>query len=127
MTQTAKIISPIDGSVYAERPIAADDEVDAAVSSCPRRASRVEARRRSPSASASCLAFLDALLAMNDEIVTELAWQMGRPVRFGGEKGGVEERTRSMADLAEKALAPLHSAGEARLPPLHRPRAARHS
>ena len=29
-------------------------------------------------------AFLDALLAMNQEIVPELAWQMGRPVRYGG-------------------------------------------
>ena len=33
---------------------------------------------------------------MNDEIVPELAWQMGRPTRYGGEKGGVEERTRYM-------------------------------
>ena len=41
------------------------------------------------------LAFLDALLAMNDEIAAELAWQMGRPVRYGGEKGGVEERIRA--------------------------------
>src|SRR5690606_17937447 len=52
------------------------------------------------------LKMLDALLGMNDEIVTELAWQMGRPVRWGGEKGGVEERTRYMASIAEKALAP---------------------
>jgi len=105
MTQTAKIISPIDGSVYAERPIATDTEVDAAVSAA--RAAQtdwkgvpVAERKR------FVLAFLDALLAMNDEIVTELAWQMGRPVRYGGEKGGVEERTRAMAELAEEALAP---------------------
>ena len=50
---------------------------------------------------------LDAVLAMNDEIVPELAWQMGRPVRFGGEKGGLEERARYMAGIAEEALAPL--------------------
>ena len=53
------------------------------------------------------LAMLDALLAMNDEIVPELAWQMGRPVRYGGEKGGLEERARYMAGIAEEALAPL--------------------
>ena len=52
------------------------------------------------------LAFLEALVAMNDEIVTELAWQMGRPTRYGGEKGGVEERTRAMVAMAEEALAP---------------------
>jgi acyl-CoA reductase-like NAD-dependent aldehyde dehydrogenase len=50
--------------------------------------------------------FLDALLGKNDEIVPELAWQMGRPVRFGGEKRGVEERSRHMIAIAEEALAP---------------------
>ena len=35
-------------------------------------------------------AFLDALLAMNQEVVPEIAQQMGRPVRYGGEFGGVE-------------------------------------
>ena len=55
----------------------------------------------------ACLAFLDALLAMNDEIVPELAWQMGRPVRYGGEKRGVEERVRYMLGIAEAALKPL--------------------
>ena len=44
---------------------------------------------------------------MNDEIVPELAWQMGRPVRYGGEKRGIEERVRYMAAIAEEALAPL--------------------
>ncbi len=45
---------------------------------------------------------------MNDQIVTELAWQMGRPTRFGGEKGGVEERTRAAVAMAEEALAPYY-------------------
>src|SRR5690606_20838561 len=43
---------------------------------------------------------------MNDEIVPELAWQMGRPVRYGGEKRGVEERARYMIAIAETELAP---------------------
>jgi hypothetical protein len=41
---------------------------------------------------------------MNDEIVPELAWQMGRPIRFGGEKGGLEERCRYMASIAAESL-----------------------
>jgi acyl-CoA reductase-like NAD-dependent aldehyde dehydrogenase len=45
--------------------------------------------------------------AMNDEIVPELAWMMGRPVRYGGEFGGVEERTRYMGDIAEETLKPI--------------------
>ncbi|MEC8197237.1 MAG: amino acid permease, partial [Pseudomonadota bacterium] len=36
----------------------------------------------------------------NDDIVPELAWQMGRPVRYGGEFGGFQERASYMADIA---------------------------
>ena len=107
MTDTAKIISPIDGSVYAERPVATDAAVEAAVSNA--RAAQAEWRHTTVAErSKYILAFLDALLAMNDEIVTELAWQMGRPTRFGGEKGGVEERTRAAVAMAEEALAPYY-------------------
>lgn len=103
--ETVKLRSPIDGSVYVERPVATDQAINAAVERA--RAAQAEwaevpiARRGE-----YLLAFLEALLAMNDEIVPELAWQMGRPVRYGGEKGGVEERTRYMVALAERALAP---------------------
>jgi acyl-CoA reductase-like NAD-dependent aldehyde dehydrogenase len=46
------------------------------------------------------------MLAMKDEIVPELAWQMGRPVRFGaGELRGFEERARYMIAIAPEALA----------------------
>ena len=103
---TTKIISPIDGSVYVERPLATDAEIDAAVSRA--RAAQVEwALVPVADRVRATVAMLDALLAMNDEIVPELAWQMGRPVRFGGEKGGIEERARYMASIAEEALQPL--------------------
>jgi acyl-CoA reductase-like NAD-dependent aldehyde dehydrogenase len=105
MTSTIRIISPIDGSVYAERPVASDAALDAAVSAA--RAAQREWRAVSlAERGRTVIAFLEALLAMNDEIVTELAWQMGRPVRYGGEKGGVEERTRACVAMAEEALAP---------------------
>ena len=125
MSETVKIISPVDGSVYAERPVASDAEIEAAVSSAraalPKwRAIPVAERAR------YMLAFLDALLAMNDDIAVELAWQMGRPVRYGGEKGGVEERVRAMAAHGRGGAQALLSAGEGRLPPLYRARAARH-
>lgn len=103
--ESIKIKSPIDGSIYAERPLASDAEMNGAVE----RAKAAQAdwvQVPIVERATFLLAFLDALLAMNDEIVPELAWQMGRPVRFGGEKGGVEERTRYMVALAEKALAP---------------------
>ena len=103
---TVKIKSPVDGSIYAERPLATDQQVNAAVE----RARAAQIGWAETPIAERCryaLAFLDALVAMNDDIVVELAWQMGRPVRYGGEKGGVIERTRYMVEIAEKALAPV--------------------
>ena len=48
-----------------------------------------------------------AVGAMNDEIVPELAHQMGRPVRYGGEFGGFNERASHMAAIATDALEPI--------------------
>jgi len=42
-----------------------------------------------------------------DQMALELAHQMGRPVRYGGEFGGFEERATYMAGIAETALAPI--------------------
>ena len=53
------------------------------------------------------LRFLEAMRAMNAEIVPELARQMGRPVRYGGELRSFEERVTYMAGVAEQALAPV--------------------
>jgi acyl-CoA reductase-like NAD-dependent aldehyde dehydrogenase len=105
MAETVKIISPIDGSVYAERPVATGAEIETAVAKAgvARKAwGAITVRERAKFLSH----FVDALLARNDEIVPELAWQMGRPVRFGGEKRGVEERSRHMIAIAEESLAP---------------------
>ena len=44
---------------------------------------------------------------MGDEVVIELAHMMGRPVRYGGEFGGFNERASYMADIAEEALQPI--------------------
>ena len=87
-------------------------------SSAPRRRRSNGPRRRSPSAARYALAFLDALVAMNDEIVPELAWQMGRPTRYGGEEGGVIERTKYMVEIAERSAGAGDRRRQARLPPL---------
>src|SRR5687768_9814575 len=58
------------------------------------------------------LRFLEAMETLNGEIVPELAWQMGRPVRYQGELRSLAERVRTMADLAEAALAPVELPGE---------------
>ncbi|ODS03047.1 aldehyde dehydrogenase [Methyloceanibacter marginalis] len=107
MSESLKVISPIDGSVYAERPIESAAAIDAALSAAR---AALPQWKATPVAERSryMLAFLDALLATNDDMTVELAWQMGRPVRYGGEKGGIEERTRAVVALAEQALKPYY-------------------
>lgn len=105
MTDRVQIVSPIDGRVYAERKVATGAEIDAAVAKT-RRAREVWGEVTVKERVKFLEHFLDALLAKNDEIVPELAWQMGRPVRYGGEKRGVEERSRYMISIAEESLQP---------------------
>jgi acyl-CoA reductase-like NAD-dependent aldehyde dehydrogenase len=107
MSDVIKCISPVDGSVYAERPVASEK----AVAETFRKARDAQAHwSRLPIAERAkyCSAAVDAMLAMTDEIVPELAWQMGRPVRFGaGEMKGFAERARHMIEIAEPALKPI--------------------
>ncbi|MER8579421.1 aldehyde dehydrogenase family protein [Mesorhizobium sp. M1423] len=106
MTETVKIKSPIDGSIYAERPLATDQAIGAAVE---RAKAAQEKWAQTPVVERGkyMLAMLEALVAMSDEIVPEIAWQMGRPVRYGGEFGGVKERVSYMVEIAEAALKPV--------------------
>jgi acyl-CoA reductase-like NAD-dependent aldehyde dehydrogenase len=106
MTNTVKCISPIDGSLYAERPVL---EQEAALEAVMRaKAAQVAwAARPLQERIALIQAGVAAVGAMNDEIVPELAHQMGRPIRYGGEFGGFDERASHMADIAVDALAPI--------------------
>jgi len=101
-----RCISPVDGREVAVRHTAAPGEIEGALHRA-RRAQRAWAAVPVAERVAAMLRFLDALKAMDDEIVPELAWQMGRPVRFGGELRGVEERVRYVAEIAEASLAPV--------------------
>ena len=105
MASTIRCMSPVDGRIYFERPIAdaatieralalaKDQQLEWAQLTLGERCERVSA-------------MVDAMLAMRDEIVPELAWQMGRPIRFGGgELAGLEERARHMLAIAPQALA----------------------
>ncbi|MTH77153.1 aldehyde dehydrogenase family protein [Paracoccus aestuariivivens] len=105
MTKTIKLISPVDGEVYAERPVLSGAEARQAVAMA-REAQPAWAALPLGERIARVEAGIAALNAMKDEIVPELAGQMGRPVRYGGEFGGVNERTAYMAKIAAEALAP---------------------
>lgn len=106
MSDTLTCISPIDGSVFATRETL---DIDAAR----------ETAHRARIAQANWVALplkerirlvmagVEAVGAINDEIVPELARMMGRPVRFGGEFGGFDERASYMAKIAEESLADI--------------------
>lgn len=106
MTKNVTCISPIDGSVYAERPVLSESDAKAAVAKAAE-AQKAWAKRPLDERIALVRAGIAKVGEMNDQIVEELAWQMGRPVRFSGEFGGFEERGLHMANIAEKALAPI--------------------
>ena len=107
-------VSPVDGREYARRLIARGAEVECAVSAA-RRAQREWAATPLAERCALLMRFLAAMESLNAEIVPELAWQMGRPVRFGGELRSLGERVRGMAALAEEALTTVDISGDDRI------------
>ncbi|WP_095196198.1 aldehyde dehydrogenase family protein [Pseudomonas sp. Irchel 3A7] len=110
MTSTIQLISPVDGRVYAERPCADAAQLDKALEAAATAQAQWK-RRPLGERAAFCNAAADAMLAMKDEIAPELAWQMGRPVRYGtGELRGFDERARHMIAIAPEALAAVEPA-----------------
>lgn len=101
-----RCVSPIDGSVYAERPTLSLSEAQEAVARADAAQAGWAARPMDER-----IALVQAGVAkvgeMNDEIVPELARQMGRPIRYGGEFGGFNERATYMAEIAKDALADI--------------------
>jgi len=99
-----RTISPVDGSVYVERTLAAPAQVEAALENA-RLAQRLW--RSVPMAERAAILgrFCDAFESRRDAIAEELAWQMGRPIRFApNEVRGTLERARHMIAIAPGAL-----------------------
>ena len=104
---TTDLISPVDGRVYATRHFHTDGAFEAEIAAA-RGAQRDWAAIPLGERAATCSRYVDAVLAMQEEIIPELAWQMGRPVRYGaGELAGFAERARHMISIAEESLAPV--------------------
>ena len=103
---TITCISPIDGSIYATRETLSRGEANAAIARA--KTAQVDWAAR-PLAERIQLVQdgVAAVGAMNDDIVPEIAHQMGRPVRYGGEFGGFNERASYMAEIAQDALADI--------------------
>ena len=106
MSATVNLISPIDGSVYLERPVMAAGPAHAAAARV-RAAQPAWAARPLDERIALVLAAVAEVGKTTDRMATELAHQMGRPVRYGGEFSGFAERAEKMAELAAEGLAPL--------------------
>ncbi|MEX1036697.1 MAG: aldehyde dehydrogenase family protein, partial [Sneathiella sp.] len=107
MSESLKTISPVDGSLYVERAYTSPAKIEEMLSAA--RAAQQEWRQKSVADRAAILEkCVDNFVARKDVIAEELAWQMGRPVRFGaGEVGGFEERARHMISIASDALADI--------------------
>ncbi len=106
MSKKIQCISPINGTVFAERDVSTMDASFAAVTRA-KTAGKAWAARSISERVSLVMAGVARLGEMTDEIVPELAQMMGRPVRYGGEFGGVNERASYMAEIAETALAPV--------------------
>ena len=100
-------ISPIDNSVYVQRPLASREQIDRALDHA--RSAQREWHRASVADRARILnRFCERFEANATEIATELTWQMGRPLRYSpNEVRGTLERARHMIAIAGDALADI--------------------
>lgn len=107
MAEIQRTVSPVDGRVYVERPLATPQELNAALD---RASAAFPAWRHTPLTEriAAVTAMVDAFVARKAQLAEELSWQMGRPIRYApGEIGGFEDRARTMMGLAPEALADI--------------------
>ena len=104
-----KTISPIDNSIYVERPYASSSEIENTLKLSEKskliwKNTSLDERKKLVSK------FVECFLSNNKEIEEELCKQMGRPLsQCGGEMRGFEERAKYMIDNADRALAKVIS------------------
>ena len=104
MANKLTTISPIDNSVYVERPYASTEEINSALE---RAQQAQKAWKKVPLAERKnlCTVMVNAFVAKKAEIGEEICWQMGRPIASAaGEVAGMEERARKMIELADAGL-----------------------
>lgn len=104
MSDTLKTISPVDGSIYVERPYATENDIAATLENA--RKAQASWRQVPVSERARlCSKAVDAFVASTQGVAEEISWMMGRPVgSTPGEVAGLEERARHMIAIAETTL-----------------------
>jgi len=105
MSDRIQVISPVNGEIYAERPLAGGPEIEQTLVRARR--AQLEWRSLPVAERAKVLSrAVEAFVAEKAEIAAEITWQMGRPIRCTpSEVGGFEERARYMIEVASRALA----------------------
>jgi acyl-CoA reductase-like NAD-dependent aldehyde dehydrogenase len=101
-----RTVSPVDGSVYLERPLATDPEIEATLA----KAKKVQHDWKQVSISeraSICTRAVAWLVERATQLGTELTWQMGRPIRYSPMeiRNGFQERALYMIDIAALELA----------------------
>lgn len=107
-------ISPVDGSVIARRQPTSLKELEAKLAS----ASQVQkqwARVSLDERKKYILAFLKEIELINPEVTIELAWQMGRPVRYQGELKSLKDRVGALLDISDEALSDYYPKQESNI------------
>ncbi len=103
-----RTISPVDGSVYVERPLASGAQIESVLRAAD------EAHKGwkyvpVPERAATVRRMVEWCVARADELGTELAWQMGRPATQSPNelRRGFQERALYMCSIAADALSDL--------------------
>src|SRR5262249_8920367 len=99
-------ITPIDGSVYAERELASGKLIEETLAKAGS-AQRVWKQTPIADRAVICTRMLDWLVERADQIGEELTWQIGRPIAYSPNeiRRGFQERVRYMASIVERELA----------------------
>ena len=99
-----KTITPIDNSVYLERPLSTQNEIDDVIENSKKsfqswKSTSIDDRIKIINK------FIDNLIALKPEVSKEICWQIGRPIsQCGNELRGFEERSRHMVEIAKESL-----------------------
>ena len=99
-----KTITPIDNSVYIERPLSTQNEIDNVIENSKKsfqswKSTSIDDRIKIINK------FIDNLIALKPEVSKEICWQIGRPIsQCGNELRGFEERSRHMVEIAKESL-----------------------
>ena len=102
---TLKTVSPGDGRVYVERPLATEADVQKALATAR---TTQKGWRATPIAERAAIVerFVRHFEVNSAQIAEELTRQMGRPIRYTpGEVKGLAERARYMASVVAESLA----------------------